>query len=103
MKIDTRDLISVSEANAKGISSLVADAEGGRSRIIVRNSRPVAAVVSVREYDRLTELEENLALMVTAFARLADDSGDWIGLDDLADELGIELDGSDADESVDPT
>lgn len=102
MRIDTRDLISVSDANAKGISSLVADAERGRSRIIVRNSKPVAAVVSVSEYDRLADLEENLALMVAAFARLVADGGDWVDLDDLADELGVDLGESDVDESADP-
>ncbi|HEY5881647.1 MAG TPA: type II toxin-antitoxin system Phd/YefM family antitoxin [Nakamurella sp.] len=80
MEVDTRDLISVSDANSRGISGLVADAERGHSRIIVRNSKPVAAVISVSEYDRLAELEENLVLLVAAFARLATDSGDWVDL-----------------------
>ena len=98
MKVDTRDLISVTDANAKGISALVADAERGQSRIIVKNSRPVAAVVSVGEYDRLAELEENLVLMVAAFARVATDAGDWVDLDDLAAELGVDLNALDDDE-----
>lgn len=101
MKVDTRDLISVTDANNKGISGLVADAERGQSRIIVRNSKPVAAVVSVGEYDRLAELEENLVLMVAAFARMATDTGDWIELDDLAAELGVDLDEPDEDEDED--
>lgn len=91
MIIDTRDLISVSDANTRGISGLVADAERGQSKIIVRNSKPIAAVVSIGEYDRLAEMEENLVLMVAAFARLATDNGDWVDLDDLANELGVNL------------
>lgn len=100
MKVDTRDLISVSDANSKGISGLVADAERGQSKIIVRNSKPVAAVVSVGEYDRLAEMEENLVLMVAAFARLATDNGDWVDLDDLAHDLGVDLADDDVADEV---
>jgi len=62
--VDARDLISVSDANSKGIAAVVVDAERGRSRIIVRNSGSAAAVVNVEEYDRLEDMGENLVLMV---------------------------------------
>jgi prevent-host-death family protein len=101
MKVDTRDLISVTEASSRGISGLVADAEEGNPKIIVRNSRPVAAVVSIAQYDRLAEIEENLTLMVAALARLASDTGQRRTLAEVAAGLGFdpsELSDDDADE-----
>ena len=44
-RIDTADLISISEATKRGVSALVREAEAGRQQVVVRNSKPVAAVV----------------------------------------------------------
>jgi len=38
--------------------------------IVLKNNQPSAIILSPAEYDRLTEIEENYALMVEAQARL---------------------------------
>jgi hypothetical protein len=53
-------------------------------------------MVSAGAQDHLAEMDENLVLMMTACARLAADRGEWLDLDDLASELGVDL----ADEEV---
>jgi len=52
--IDTDDLISVSQASKIGLSKLLNDAANGHDRVVLKNNRPVAAVVNM---DRLTELQ----------------------------------------------
>jgi hypothetical protein len=94
MNVDTRDLISISEANKRGVSRLVADAENGRPQVLLRNSRAVAAVVSIADVDRLQrldELEDDLRLLSIALVRAAADSGRRYGLDDVLAEAGIDL------------
>lgn len=93
MRIDTGDLISVTEAGKQGVSKLVADAENGRPQVLLRNNKAVAAVVNIAELDRLQrvdELEDDLRLLSIALARAAADSGRRHDLDDVINELGID-------------
>lgn len=95
MNVDTRDLISVSEASNKGVSKLVADAENGRPQVLLRNSKPVAVVVNIECMDRLQkidELEDDLRLLSIALVRTAADSGRRYDLDDILAEAGIDPD-----------
>lgn len=99
MNTDTRDLISVSDASNKGVSKLVAAAENGRPQVLLRNSKAVAAIVSIGCMDRLQridELEDDLRLLSIALVRSAADSGRRYDLDDVLTEAGI--DPSDLDE-----
>lgn len=101
MNVDTRDLISVSEASNRGVSKLVADAENGRPQVLMRNSRPVAAVVRIDVMDRLQridELEDDLRLLSIALVRAAADSGRRYDLDDILAEVGIDPASLDEDE-----
>lgn len=98
MNIDTRDLISVSEASARGVSKLVTDAENGRPQVLLRNSKAVAAVVNIDCMDRLQridELEDDLRLLSIALVRAAADSGRRYDLDDVLAEVGINPDSLD--------
>ncbi|MDN5749155.1 MAG: type II toxin-antitoxin system Phd/YefM family antitoxin [Pseudonocardia sp.] len=93
MKVDTRDLISITEANTKGVSKLVTDAENGRPQVLMRNSRAVAALVNIDSMDRLQrldELEDDLRLLSIALVRAAADSGRRYDLDEVLAESGIE-------------
>lgn len=95
MNIDTRDLISITEANSKGVSKLVADAENGRPQVLMRNSKAVAAIVDIASMDRLQrldELEDDLRLLSVALVRAAADDGRRFDLDDVLAEAGIDLD-----------
>jgi hypothetical protein len=104
MNVDTRDLISVSEANSRGVSRLISDAENGRPQVVLRNSRAVAAIVDIHCMDRLQrleDLEDDLRLLSIALVRSAADSGRRYDLDDVLAEAGIDPGSLDDDEVVD--
>jgi Antitoxin Phd_YefM, type II toxin-antitoxin system len=98
MNVDTRDLISISDASNRGVSKLVTDAENGRPQVLMRNSKAVAAVVNIDSMDRLQrldELEDDLRLLSIALVRAAADSGRRYDLDDVLAEVGIDPAGLD--------
>ena len=70
MRIDTSALISVSEASKVGVSALVRDAEAGHEHVVLRNNRPVAAVVSVVRLEEIERLEDDLLDISLASARM---------------------------------
>ena len=69
-RVDTADLLSISDANKLGISGLVREAEQGREHVLLRNNRPVAAVVSMQRLEELQQLEEDLLDVSLATARM---------------------------------
>jgi prevent-host-death family protein len=88
-KVDTKDLISVSEANKIGISGLVKAAEQGEQRVVMRNGKPVAAVVSIESLQRAEELEERLLDVSLALTRLLTADERRHSLDDVFDRFGF--------------
>ncbi len=93
MNVDTRDLISISDASTKGVSKLVTAAENGRPQVLMRNSKAVAAIVNIDSMDRLQkvdELEDDLRLLSIALVRAAADSGRRYDLDEVLAEAGID-------------
>lgn len=88
-KVDTKDLISVSEANKIGISGLVKAAEQGQQRVVIRNGKPVAAVVSIESLQRAEELEERLLDVSLALTRLLTADERRHSLDDVLDRFGF--------------
>lgn len=88
-KVDTKDLISVSEANKIGISGLVKAAEQGQQRVVIRNGKPVAAVVSIESLQRAEELEERLLDVSLALTRLLTADNRRHSLDDVLDRFGF--------------
>jgi prevent-host-death family protein len=54
-RINTGALISISEADRMGVSSLIQRAEADGEQILTRHGKPVGAVVSI---ERLTELQD---------------------------------------------
>lgn len=94
MRIDTNDVISVTEASTQGLSKLVNEASKGRRLVVFRNNQPAAVIVDVQTMERLQyleELEEDLKLIAIAWARSLTDSGERYSLDDVATELGVDL------------
>jgi prevent-host-death family protein len=95
MRIDLADLISVTDANNKGVSKLVNEASEGRQFVVLRNNKPTAAIVGVDKLERLGQLEElqdDMKLLAITLARTVTDSGERISLEDAAASLGIGLD-----------
>lgn len=97
MRVDTRDLVSVTELG-RDLSRHVNEAHDGRTVVVLKNNQPAAALVSPAEMERLQNLderEEDLRLLALAVVRLATDTGERVSLDDLASELGFDLDALD--------
>lgn len=95
MKIDTNDMISVTDASRVGISKLVTEASEGRHIVVFRKSQPAAAIVDIKTMERLQrldELEDDLRLIAVAWVRTLTDSGERYDLDDVAAEFGVDLD-----------
>lgn len=88
-KVDTQDLISVSEANKIGISGLVKAAEQGGQRVVIRNGKPVAAVISIESLQRAEELEDRLLDVSLALTRLLTANERRHSLDDVLDRFGF--------------
>jgi antitoxin (DNA-binding transcriptional repressor) of toxin-antitoxin stability system len=59
--VHTDDLIGLTEAHRYGIAKLVRDAEEGRRRIVVRNNRPVAAIVGLQWLTDAEQLTDSVA------------------------------------------
>ncbi|MGQ0464554.1 MAG: prevent-host-death family protein [Sporichthyaceae bacterium] len=92
MRVDTNDMLSITEANARGISKLAAEASAGRDLVLLRNNRVVAAVVGIErleELDRLTTLREDLGLIALTLSRVATDNGNRTSLDEVMARFGL--------------
>ncbi len=86
--IDTADLISISEANKLGVSGLVRGAEEGHEKVLLRNNKPVAAVVSMQRLEQLQELQEDLVDVSLAAARIATTGPGRHSLDEVLAQFG---------------
>lgn len=62
MSLTGAEPLPIAEASRRGVSKLVADAEGGRPTILRPHSKPVAAVIGYQELVRLTGLERDLVV-----------------------------------------
>jgi prevent-host-death family protein len=90
--IDTNSLLSISEASQKGVSALIRAAEEGRDQVVLRNNKPVAAVVSMRRLDEEQQLREDLADVTMLAARMLTADGNVASLDDVLDRFGFTRD-----------
>jgi antitoxin (DNA-binding transcriptional repressor) of toxin-antitoxin stability system len=92
VNINTDDIVSVTEANS-WLSRLLNEAHDGRLKLVMRNNRPLAAIVSpeaASRLQRLDELEDDLRLLALAVLRSVMDDGVRHPLEDVAAEFGID-------------
>ena len=87
-RVDTADLISISEATKLGVSGLVRGVEGGRPRIVLRNNKPVAAIVSVKRLEELEQLEEDILDVSLATARMLTSGPQCHSLENVLAQFG---------------
>jgi hypothetical protein len=87
-RVETSDLLSISEANKLGISGLARMAELGREHILLRNNKPVAAVMSMERLEQLQQLEEDLLDISLTTARMLVTSPMRHSLDDVLSRFG---------------
>jgi antitoxin (DNA-binding transcriptional repressor) of toxin-antitoxin stability system len=90
--VDTKELISVSDAGKVGLSALVKAAERGEQRVLMRNNKPIAAVVGIDVLERTEELEERLLDVSLALTRLLTTSERRHSLGDVLDRFGFTRD-----------
>ena len=90
-------VLSVTEAAAAGVPSLVRDAENGGDVIVARRGHPVAAVVSMRRLDRLQALEADLRDLALVMTRARDRYRGRTGLDDVISSFGFDRAESEAE------
>ncbi|WP_460626936.1 type II toxin-antitoxin system prevent-host-death family antitoxin [Intrasporangium mesophilum] len=83
-------VLSVTEAAARGVPGLVKEAERGDDVVVQRHGRAVAAVVSMRHLNAITQLEADLRETALLLARAATDSGRRTSLDDAITALGLD-------------
>jgi antitoxin (DNA-binding transcriptional repressor) of toxin-antitoxin stability system len=83
--------LSVTEAAAAGVPSLIRDAENGSDVIVARRGHPVAAVVSMRRLDQLRVLEADLRDLALVMTRAATDTGARVGLDEVISSFGFDV------------
>ncbi|HET7770282.1 MAG TPA: type II toxin-antitoxin system Phd/YefM family antitoxin [Chloroflexota bacterium] len=86
--IDTAALISISEANRLGVSGLVREAEAGNEQVVLRNNKPVAAVVSMKRFEQFQRLEDDLLDVSLAAARMLTTGERRHSLDEVLAQLG---------------
>jgi prevent-host-death family protein len=83
-----RAMLSVTDASARGIARLVADAAHGSEVVVTRHGQPVAAVVGVEYLAELDRLRDDLRDLALAIGRTASDDGRRTRLDDVVEAFG---------------
>ncbi len=90
--IDTTDLISVSDASRMGVSALIKEAEAGHDRVVLRNNKPVAAVLSIQHLEDIQRREDELADISLVASRMLTTSGETHSLDEVLARFGYTRD-----------
>ena len=80
--------ISVTEASARGVARLAADAAHGAEVVVTRRGEPLAAVVSVERLAALDDLRDDLRDLALVIGRGADDDGTRVSIDDVLAAFG---------------
>lgn len=86
-----KSLVPISQFS-KGQASRIFDRLHSEPQLIVlKNNQPTAFILSPDEYDRLTELEEDYALLLEAYERLENHEEDERGIpmSEVMEHLGI--------------
>ncbi len=94
--IDTADLISITDASRAEVSALVRAAEEGHEQIVVRNNKPVAAIVSIERLEQFQRLEDDLVDVSLVAARMLTSGPRRHSLDEVLTLFGFSREQLDA-------
>ena len=95
-------LVPISQFNKGQAAKIFDRLHSEKELIVLKNNQPSAVILSLEEYTRLTEIEEDYFLLLEANRRI-EENGDkkTVSLDSVMDHLGISkeelLDAEDAD------
>lgn len=91
------NIVPVSTFSRGGASRAFAKVRDDAPVVVVKNNAPIAVVSTPKEYAYLTELEEDYALMIEAFCRMAESKGTKpLSRRDALEQLGIKQEELDA-------
>lgn len=82
----------MSEASARGVSSLAREAEQGNQIGLLRHGRRVAEVISTADFEHLHQENDELREAVLVMARYFTDSGVRTNLDTAIEYFGFSRD-----------
>lgn len=97
-----QSLVPISQFNKGQAAKIFDRLHSEKELIVLKNNQPSAVILSLEEYTRLTEIEEDYFLLLEANRRI-EENGDkkTVSLDSVMDHLGISkeelLDTEDAD------
>ena len=97
-----QSLVPISQFNKGQAAKIFDRLHSEKELIVLKNNQPSAVILSLEEYTRLTEIEEDYFLLLEANRRI-EENGDkkTDSLDSVMDHLGISkeelLDAEDAD------
>ena len=97
-----QSLVPISQFNKGQAAKIFDRLHSEKELIVLKNNQPSAVILSLEEYTRLTEIEEDYFLLWEANRRI-EENGDkkTVSLDSVMDHLGISkeelLDAEDAD------
>ncbi|MBA3642572.1 MAG: type II toxin-antitoxin system Phd/YefM family antitoxin [Chloroflexota bacterium] len=86
--VDTANLVSITDASKAGVSALVRAAEEGHDQIVLRNNKPVAAVVSIARLEQFQQLQDDLLDVSLVAARMLTAGPERVSLDDVLARFG---------------
>ncbi len=82
-------LVPITQFN-RGQASRIFDRLHTESQLVVlKNNQPAAIILSPAEFSRLSEIEEDYALLLEATERLANNTAPTTSMEDVLKELGI--------------
>lgn len=90
--IESENLISISDASKLGLSALVREAEEGNDRILVRNNKAVAVMMSMERFEQFQQAQDDLIDITLAAARMMTTSGPSYTLDEVLERFGYTRD-----------
>ena len=97
-----QSLVPITQFNKGQAAKIFDRLHSEKELIVLKNNQPSAVILSLEEYTRLTEIEEDYFLLLEANRRI-EENGDkkTVSLDSVMDHLGISkeelLDAEDAD------
>ena len=97
-----QSLVPISQFNKGQAAKIFDRLHSEKELIVLKNNQPSAVILSLEEYTRLTEIEEDYFLLLEANRRIEENGHKkTVSLDSVMDHLGISkeelLDAEDAD------
>ncbi len=88
-----QSLVPISQFNKGQAAKIFDRLHSERELIVLKNNQPSAIILSLEEYTRLTEIEEDYVLMLEANKRMEDSiNNKTISFDSVMSNLGISED-----------